>query len=314
MSKTNPETSEKVRETASSSRERRRKTGLGRGLGALIPELAQTPPDAVVSELDIADVKPNPYQPRSSFDDEAFAELVSSIALHGVLQPVIVSRDSDTDGYVLMAGERRWRAAQEAGLATIPVLIKDATPQQMLELALVENVVRADLSPLEEALAYRQLIDDFGLTQAEVAERVGRSRVSVTNTLRLLFAPEAVKSALQQGTITEGHARALLSLPSPADQVSMLEAVIARDLTVRQTESAVRSWLDRPGRTSEPRQKQRLSTTQSTDFATERLQRALSTQVTVKASSTGKGSVNVRFDSLEQLEEIVSRIAGENLF
>ncbi len=246
-----------------------------------------------ILEVDISQVRPNPYQPRSELDNEAFQDLIASIELHGVLQPIIVSRDPDSGLLILIAGERRWRAAQAAGLRSIPALIKDATPQQMLELALVENVVRADLSPLEEAIAYRQLVDEFGLTQSEVADRVGRSRVSVTNTLRLLFAPDAVKAALQRGDISEGHARALLSLPSPADQVSMLEAIQAREMTVRQTEAAVRSWLNRSSRDTQ-RPSPRLSSGQTTDLAGERLQRSLSAKVTVKATAAGKGSINVQ--------------------
>ncbi len=297
----------------SAARDRRKRSGLGRGLGALIPELTPPAADTAINEVEVAAVRPNPYQPRSLFEDEAFQELVASISLHGVLQPIIVSRDVESGDLVLIAGERRWRAAEMAGLQTIPALIKDATPQQMLELALVENVVRSDLSPLEEAVAYRQLIDEFGLTQAVVAERVGRSRASVANTLRLLFAPDAVKSALQRGDITEGHARALLSLPSPADQVSMLETVLARELTVRQTEAAVRTWLNRSTRQT-LRSKSAMAADQTTVLASDRLQRSLSTRVTVKATAAGKGTINVHFDSVEQLEDLVARIAGEELF
>lgn len=295
------------------ARSRRRRSGLGRGLGALIPELSQAAPDASVSEIDVAAVSPNPYQPRAEFDDEAFAELVTSISLHGVLQPIIVSFDATTERYVLIAGERRWRAAQRAGLDSIPALIKDATPQQMLEFAIVENVVRADLSPLEEAVAYRQLIDEFGLTQIEVAERVGRSRVSIANTMRLLFSPEAVKIALTSGEITEGHARALLALESPADQVAMLDRVIVKGLTVRQTEAAVREWLSRSVR-KPATPPNGISSGSSLDLAAARLQRYLSTRVTAKSSVAGKGTLHVHFDSLEQLEEIITRIAGEELF
>ncbi len=295
------------------ARSRRRRSGLGRGLGALIPELSQSGTDATVSEIDVAAVTPNPYQPRADFDDEAFAELVASISIHGVLQPIIVSFEPATERYVLIAGERRWRAAQRAGHDSIPALIKDATPQQMLEFAIIENVVRADLSPLEEAVAYRQLIDEFGLTQIEVAERVGRSRVSIANTMRLLFSPEAVKVALTNGEITEGHARALLALESPADQVAMLDRVIEKGLTVRQTEAAVREWLARSTRTRATTPAG-LSSGSSVELATDRLQRYLSTRVTAKTNDAGKGTLSVHFDSLEQLEEIITRIAGEELF
>jgi ParB family chromosome partitioning protein len=300
---------------AGTARDRRRRPGLGRGLGALIPELSQGAAGSLVSEIPIDAIAPNPYQPRTELDADDFDELVASVETHGVLQPVIVARESAGGGYILIAGERRWRAARQAGHSTIPALIKDVTPQEMLELAIVENVVRSDLSPLEEAIAYRQLIDDFGLTQTDIARRVGRSRVSVTNTLRLLFAPSEVKVALQEGRITEGHARALLSLPSAADQVAMLATVLARDMTVRQAEAAVRSWLNRtvPEPQAEP-EPVRLRSNAPVQLVIDRLQRALSTQVSVKRSPAGKGAISIRFDSDEQLEEIVARIGGESLF
>lgn len=294
-------------------RDRRKRSGLGRGLGALIPELTSNQASALVSEIPVDSIDRNPFQPRSEFDDEALDELVSSIHLHGVLQPIIVSRAGSSGRYVLIAGERRLRATVRAGLAEIPALIKDATPQEMLEFALVENVVRADLSPLEEALAYRQLIDEFGLTQQEVAERVGRSRVSVTNTLRLLFAPEPVKIALQSGRISEGHGRALLSLPSAADQVSMLELVLIRDLTVRQTEAAVRSWLERMERPTKETRK-RNTADPGKQLLASRLQQRLSTKVNVRSSASGSGVITITFDDEEQLADIVARIAGEPLF
>ncbi len=294
-------------------RDRRRRSGLGRGLSALIPELTQAQADSVVSLIPVTSIDPNPYQPRSAFDDAEFDDLVASVRLHGVLQPVIVSEGETAEQYVLIAGERRWRAAMQAGLNEIPALVKDATPQEMLELALVENVVRSDLSPLEEAVAYRQLIDEFGLTQLDVAQRVGRSRVSVTNTLRLLFAPDAVKRALQEGRVSEGHARALLSLPSAADQVTMLESVLNRDMTVRQTEAAVRSWLNRSQQPESPAPPA-LRTTITEQTVIDRLQRSLSTQVGVRKNAAGKGVITIHFDSDDQLEDIVTRIGGEPLF
>jgi len=295
------------------ARDRRKRSGLGRGLGALIPELTDVHTNPVVTTVPVDSISPNPFQPRTEFADDDFEELVASIELHGVLQPIIVNREGASNHYTLIAGERRWRAAQRAGLKEIPALVKDATPQEMLEFALVENVVRSDLSPLEEAVAYRQLIDEFGLTQLEVAQRVGRSRVSITNTLRLLFAPDAVKLALQASRISEGHARALLSLPSAADQVSMLESVLLRDLTVRQTEAAVRSWLDR-GRHENSLASTKRASVPGDQSAVDRLQRSLSTQVTVRKGASGRGVISITFDSDEQLEELVSRIGGEALF
>src|SRR6478735_1167388 len=228
--------------TMSSNSGSQRRSGLGRGLGALIPAPSANSSASGPLEIAIELIEPNPYQPRSAIDQGKLHTLAESIRQHGIIQPLVV-REMEPGRYFLIAGERRWRAAQLAGLTSVPIILKDATPRAQLELALVENVVRADLSPLEEAAAYRQLIEEFGLTQGEVAERVGRSRVSVTNTLRLLAAPEVVQAALNAGHITEGHARALLGLTSAADQIAMLDVVIAKGWTVRQTEDAVRRWL-----------------------------------------------------------------------
>ena len=178
----------------------------------------------------------------STWTRRRWRSLAASIRVHGVIQPLVVTHGPERGRYVLIAGERRWRAARLAGLGAVPAIVKEAAPRAMLELALVENVVRADLAPLEEAAAYRQLIDDFGLTQAAVAERVGRSRVSVTNTLRLLALPDRVQRALAAGEISEGHARALLGLPTAPEQVAALEWVLEKGLSVRQTEELVRRW------------------------------------------------------------------------
>src|SRR5215216_546778 len=211
---------------------RSRKGGLGRGLGALIPSYPETEPRNATLDVDINAIAPNPYQPRTGLDQDKLQQLADSIRVHGIIQPLVVRGAEERDRYTLIAGERRWRAARLAGLTVVPVVVKDAAPQAMLELALVENVVRADLSPLEEAVAYRQLVDEFGLTQAQVAGRVGRSRVSVTNAMRLLGAPERVQEALAANQITEGHARALLGLSTAADQITALEQVIDRQLNV----------------------------------------------------------------------------------
>jgi ParB family chromosome partitioning protein len=289
---------------------RSRKGGLGRGLGSLIPTYSEPEVSPPTTEVDINAIVPNPFQPRSGFDQGKLQTLAESIRLHGVIQPLVVKNAEERDRYILIAGERRWRAARLAGLRTVPVVMMDVAPQAMLELALVENVVRADLSPLEEAAAYRQLIDEFGLTQANVADRVGRSRVSVTNTLRLLTAPEQVQVALQSGQISEGHARALLGLPTAADQVAMLETVIEKDWTVRQTEDGVRRWLSEPARaTGEPAQR-------NTHLLSveDRFQRALGTRVSVRQQGgTSAGTVVIHFYSDEQLQAIYDRLIGEDL-
>jgi ParB family chromosome partitioning protein len=224
--------------------------GLGKGLGALIPSGAAVPPAAEqvhptgagVQEVPVTDIVPNPRQPRSAIAPETLAELAASIRAHGLIQPLIVTRAhaADKAPYQLIAGERRWRAAQLAGLKTVPVLIKEATPQQVLELALVENIQRADLNALEEAVAYQSLIAEFGLSQHEVADRVGKSRAAVANILRLQRLPDRVKGLLIEGALSEGHARALLALDDDDAILRAAEQVVARELTVRQTEELVR--------------------------------------------------------------------------
>jgi ParB family chromosome partitioning protein len=242
-------------------------------------------------------------------DPAKLETLAESIRLHGVIQPLVVRADGP-NRYILIAGERRWRASQLAGLSTVPIVILDASPRAQLELALVENVVRSDLSPLEEATAYRQLIDEFGLTQSEVADRVGRSRVSVTNTLRLLAAPDAVHIALNSNQITEGHARALLGLPTAADQIAMLSTVIERGYTVRQTEDAVRQWVSAQqlpaARPDRPRDLEAIR-------LEDRFRSALGTRVALKRAADGKpGSLTIQFHSDEELQALVDRIVGED--
>src|SRR5438067_1322745 len=216
--------------------------GLGRGLGALLPS------GSGLTELDVDAIQPNPRQPRQHADPAQLEELASSIRAHGVLQPLVVRELPGAGGrrYELIAGERRWRAARIAGLARVPAVVKDVTPQATLELALVENIQRADLSPLEEAVAYRQLIDEFGLTHETLAARLGKNRVTITNTLRLLGLPETVKNALASGEITEGHARALIGLPDDDARVLALRQVRNLRLSVRQTEEMVRRWGEQP--------------------------------------------------------------------
>lgn len=245
-------------------------------------------------------------------DDDELAVLAESIRIHGVIQPIVVRPSEQPDSYTLIAGERRWRASRIAGLAGIPAVVMDVSLQAQLELALVENVIRSDLSPLDEAVAYRQLIDEFNLTQADVAERVGRSRVSVTNTLRLLLLPDRVKDALDAGEITEGHARALLGLPSAVEQIAMLETVIRRGLSVRETEAAVRAWVERYSGATE-RATLPIATSAFAD-SEQRLRRALSTNVSIARSAKGVGSIRIDFASDDQLAEILDRIAGETLY
>lgn len=213
------------------------KRGLGRGLGSLIPSLNTDQQE--LEEVQVADVKPSESQPREQFGDQALAELADSIKRHGVLQPIVV-RPAVGGGYELIAGERRWRAARETGLKTIPAVIKGSTDSEALQLALVENIQREDLNALEEARAFKRLMDDFEVTQADLGEMVGKNRTTVANTLRLLNLAEEVQEMVLNDNLSAGHARALLSLPDPEDQLKLAQRVLAEGLSVRRTEELVR--------------------------------------------------------------------------
>jgi ParB family chromosome partitioning protein len=219
-----------------------RRSGLGKGLSALIPGEAVGELDSALRMVPISHIKPNPLQPRSHFDEESMSSLAASISAVGLLQPVLVREvEGEEESYELIAGERRWRACRRAGLQTIRVLVQSgASDEVSLEQALVENLHREDLNALEEAAAYQQLIDDFGLTHEQVASRMGKGRATVTNTLRLLQLPAGAQRALAEGTISAGHARALLGTPDRALQEQLVEKIVADGLTVRATEELVR--------------------------------------------------------------------------
>src|SRR5215467_10916546 len=226
-----------------------RQHGLGRGLGALLssPSPAGTEASAAAAvELPIGAIYPNAKQPRKAFDDKALQDLAASLSQSGVLQPVVVRRLGE--GYQLIVGERRWRAAKLAGLTKIPAVIREATDAQSLELALVENLLREDLNPMEEAEAYQRLLAEFGWTQEELAQHVQRDRSSIANCLRLLKLPELIQADLRAGRLTMGHARALLSLTSPADQLKLREEILAHSWSVRATEEDVQAKRARPAR------------------------------------------------------------------
>ncbi len=279
-----------------------KRSGLGKGLEALIP-VAQEPPAGLV-QVPVTAITPNPMQPRAALDPDVLAELAASIKEHGLIQPLIVTRQGP-ERYQLIAGERRWQAARLAGLATVPAIVKEATPQQTLELALVENIQRADLNPLEEAAAFRQLVEEFGLTQEQVAERVGKSRVAVTNTLRLLRLPAEVKQALADGTIQEGHARALLALPTPEAQVAALKTVVGKALSVRQTEELVRRLLAEPP----PRQPKEPADPETQALEKE-FRETLGTKVDLYRNRKGQGRLVIHFYSEEELQAIYDAIVG----
>ena len=279
-----------------------KKRGLGKGLGALIP-VSETGP----TEVPIDVIAPNPMQPRQDLDLEALEELAASIREHGLIQPLIVSQVSDVEAqpYQLIAGERRLEAAKLADLTKVPVIIREASPQEMLELALVENIQRADLNPLEQATAYRHLMDDFGLTQEQVAERVGKSRVAVANSVRLLRLPDEIKGSLAQGQITEGHARAMLALDGADGQRNVWKAIIGQGLNVRQTEELVRRL------TAEPRPK-RLGQPPSpaTKALEDRFREALGTKVQLFRSKRG-GRLVIHFYSEEDLQALCDLVVGD---
>jgi ParB family chromosome partitioning protein len=286
-----------------------RRGGLGRGLGALIPQ-----GESGLLEVDVDRVAPNPQQPRYVIEESALRELVESIRQHGVLQPLIVTRaDDGSDGYLLVAGERRWRAAREAGLRIVPVVVKETTPRQRLELALVENLQRQDLSPLETAQAYRQLIDEHGLTQEAVAERVGKNRVTVANALRLLRLPSEAREALARGEITEGHARAILACPAAADRKRLLGLIRERELSVREAEEQARRLNTAEELPSPDDGERRTRRPISPDLAAleDELRHVLGTKVQLQYGRRG-GKLIIHFYSDDELQGIYETIRGSD--
>lgn len=282
-----------------------RKGGLGRGLEALIPTGQSLIPAVGINHIPVDSIVPNPRQPRLRFDPEELAELAASITEHGVLQPLIVTVGPQDDQYTLIAGERRWLAARQAGLEEVPALVREANQQQMVELALVENVQRADLNPLEAAEAFRQLTEEFGLSHEEVASRVGKSRAAVSNTLRLLKLPQAVQQAIAEQRISEGHARALLALPTPQAQAAALQTILANGLSVRQAEELARrlSGQKAPSAPKKARPPE-IAALQ------ERLQSRLGTKVSLNPRRKG-GTLTLYFYSDEELNALAEKLLGE---
>jgi len=270
--------------------------GLGRGLSALIPRggpgLREVPVDAI---------RPNPWQPRTNFDAQELEELAQSIREHGVLQPVLVSLQKDGT-FQLITGERRWRAVRLAGMSTVPAMVKETTPRASLELALVENIQRRDLNPLEEAHAFRALLDEHGLTQEQLGQRIGKSRVSITNTLRLLGLPEQVRDALANGSLTEGHARAILMANGEPQRLRLLERVLGEHLSVRDTEALAREMNSR-----------RMPVEARPDPDVERLEdafrQALGTRVRLVKGRRG-GRLVITFFSDDELHGLYETIVG----
>lgn len=285
-----------------------KRRGLGKGLEALIPaaapKAASPEVQAGVIEVPVDYITPNPHQPRQAFDPDKLQELADSIITHGLIQPLVVTRVGAH--YQLIAGERRWRASQLAGMTTVPVIVKESSPQQMLELALVENIQRADLNPLEEAEAYAHLMQEFGLTQEAVAERVGKSRTAVANIVRLLNLPEEARIALASGEITEGHARALLSLKKQRDQLSLLATILNRGLNVRQTEALAKQLLG-----EDPPKAKRPPLTPHDKAMLERFETKLGTKVDLNRNEDDSGRLVIHFYSQEELQVIFEAILGQ---
>lgn len=290
-----------------------RRSGLGRGLSALLPEAAEA---GEVRPLATDSLRPNPFQPRQNFAAEALQELAESIRLHGVMQPILVRPAPDGDGFQVVAGERRWRAAVLAGLTAIPALVRGVNEREMVEMALVENLQREDLNPLEAAEAYRRCLEEFGLTQDELARQLGKSRSAVANTLRLLRLAPAVRALLADGSLSEGHGRALLALVDEDRQVVLAQRILGGGLSVREAERLARESqaAGRPTRRA-PHGLDELETPpapeQDVDLAAfaEQLQRALGTRVELRPGRDGGGQLVLWYYSLEDLERLTEALA-----
>ncbi len=276
--------------------------GLGKGLGALISELEEENLDAQL-EVDINSIQINPYQPRKEFAAEKLTELAESIKVHGIIQPLLVREVGNT--YQLIAGERRLRAAKMVGLTRVPVVVREMTDEAMMEVALVENLQREDLNPVEEADAYQRLINEFRLTQDDIAKKVGKSRPAIANTLRLLNLPDEIQTDLAQGTLTMGHARALLSLKTPEEQKRVWAQIQIQQLSVRETEELIRALNATPDVPRETKKKPNKNTNKDPNVIEieDELQQALGTKVIIKPSGTG-GKIEIDYYTNEDFERI----------
>ncbi|CEK18461.1 ParB/RepB/Spo0J family partition protein [Chthonomonas calidirosea] len=282
------------------------KRGLGRGLAMLLPEAADIP-QGQVREIDISEVLPNPYQPRTLFDPVALEELVQSIREHGVLQPILV-RETESGKFEVVAGERRLRAAQRAGLTRIPAMVRSCSDREMLEVAIVENLQREDITPIEAAKAYLRMMREFGLTQEQVAQRVGKTRTAIANALRLLQLPEEVQESIERGEITEGHGRALMMAERPDVILRLWTVVKSRGLSVRETERLAKASRHSAAPPS-------VSASSSPDpqiqYIQERLQGALKTRVSLHYTSSGAGRIEIFFYSLDELERLLDLLVPQ---
>lgn len=278
------------------------KSGLGKGLDALIPAGFSSPAAPADSHVPLSMIIPNPQQPRDAIQEENLVELAASIREHGILQPLVVSHDAVSGNYILIAGERRLRAARLAGLEKVPVIIRTVTEQQRLTEALIENIQRADLSPLETARGYKRLVDEFNLTHEGLAAQMGKSRAAITNTLRLLNLPPVIQEALAAQKITEGHSRALLGLPTGDAQIAALHTILSQELNVRRTEELVRKLSGEkppalPVKPVDPLIQE----------LEERLRNRFGTKVNLHPSGKG-GTITIHYYSEEELNNLLENL------
>ena len=278
----------------------KKKRALGRGLSALLSDSHKVPTNAQsILDLPLAEIRANPLQPRQSFDQERLEELAASIKEHGVVQPVVCTREAD--GYRLVVGERRCRAARLAGLEAIPAIVREMADVELLEVALIENIQREDLNPIEEARAYSYLLSEHNLTQDQLSSRLGRSRPAISNTLRLLALPDPIRREVESGDLSAGHARALLSLDSESQQMRVWAMVTQRALSVRQTEKLVRDIQEETKKAAHQQKKLSPDWLQIQDHLT----RQLGTHVHIRPGSKGKGKIELDYASTQELERLV---------
>ncbi|EMS73811.1 ParB/RepB/Spo0J family partition protein [Ruminiclostridium cellobioparum] len=271
------------------------KKGLGKGLGALISNEA-TEDETGIIELRINEIEPNAGQPRKYFDDEKLVQLSDSIKQHGIIQPIIVKKDNNR--YIIIAGERRWRAAKLAGLSKVPVLIKEFTNKQVMEVALIENLQREDLNPIEEADAFLHLMNEYDMTQEQIAETIGRSRPAIANSLRLLGLSEDVKKYIVSGDLTSGHARTLVIIQDPEIQLKAAEYIIENKLSVRETENYIKKLFQNRS------EKKKVVENPDFKFVEDRLKNILGTKVKLQANNN-KGKITIEYYSNDELERLL---------
>lgn len=280
-----------------------KRVALGKGLGALLPEFGQAEPKTLLY-CGIEEIIPNRSQPRKHFDEAKLQELADSIKEKGILEPLIVRRVDQ--GYELIVGERRWRAAQKAGLKEVPVMVKEAQGREVLEISLIENLQREDLNPIEEAEAFKHLIEAFNISQEDLSKRIGKDRTTITNTLRLLKLPLEVRNQLLQNRITSGHARALLSLENKEKQKELCALIIKKGLSVREAEAIAKRWSEKPKKTIHPIKKQGDLESQLSSLQ-DSMRKYLGTKVHITQKGK-KGKIEIEYYSLDDLERIVEAI------